>query len=100
MLHMVTANHSADTCAATHPDVGEKLRNGWKRMEEASKRLEVTIQGAWVDPPAHAFYFLVDAPNAHAVSNLMIEIELYHWNTIEVHPVRTVDEAMPLSSRG
>ena len=99
MLHMVTGTHGADTCAAAHADIGEMARDGWERLDDASKELGVTLQGAWVDPPAHVFYFLFDAPNAHAVSNLLIELKLFHWNTLDVHPVRTVDEAMPLTAR-
>ena len=34
MLHMVVFSHGPDTCAAVHPDLGDKARNGMARMEE------------------------------------------------------------------
>ncbi len=99
MLHMVVITHEPDTCAAVHPDIGEKARNGIARMEEVSKAHQVTVQGSWVDAPAHEFYFLIDAPNAHAINDLMIEIELFHWNTVDIHAVRTLEESMSLAAR-
>ncbi len=94
MLHMVVMNHGPDTCAAVHPDVGEKARNGFGQMEEASKKHQVTIQGTWVDAPAHILYVLADAPNAHVIYDLLIELQLFHWNTVDIHPVTTPDMSM------
>ena len=98
MLHMATITHGPDTCAAVHPDVGEKARKGIANMDEVAKKHSATVEGMWGDPPAHLFW-LVDAPNAHAVSEILIELEYFHWNTVEVRPVRTVDEAVPLAAR-
>jgi muconolactone delta-isomerase len=67
------------------------------RMDETSKKLQITLKGAWVDAPAHVFYLLADAPNAHAVNNLMTELQFFHWNTIDIHPVTTLEEAMVLA---
>ncbi len=97
MLHMVVLKHGPDTCAAAHPEQGEMARNAWDRMEETSKKHQVSIQGAWVDAPAHEFYFLADALNAHAINNLMIELKFFLWNTVDIHPVVTLEEAMKLS---
>ena len=40
-----------------------------------------------------------DTPHAHAVNGLMTELKLFHWNTVDVHPIITMDEAMPLAAR-
>lgn len=98
MLHMVVMTHGPDTCAAAHAEQGELARSGFGRMDAASKKHQVAVQGAWADPPAHVFYILADAPNAHAINNLMMELQLFLWNTVEVHPVVTVAEAMPLAA--
>ncbi len=96
MLHMVILTHAADTCAAALAEIGEKARSGLGQLEVGSKKNGVTVEGFWVDPPGHRFYLLADAPNAHAVSELMVELQLFHWNTVDIHAVITVQEAMSL----
>ncbi len=97
MLHMVVMSHGPDTCAAANPESGQLARSAMEKMEETSKKLKITLKGAWVDAPAHVFYVLADAPNAHAVNNLMTELQFFHWNTIDIHPVVLLEEAMVLA---
>ena len=97
MLHMVVITHGPDTCAAVHPESGQMARNAMDKMDEMSRKHQVTLQGRWVDPPGHVFYMLADAPNAHAISNLMMDLEFALWNTVVIHPVVTLEEAMPLA---
>jgi hypothetical protein len=68
-------------------------------MDAVATKLGIKVQGWWVNPPGHTFFVLVDAPNAHVINNLMTELRLFHWNTIQVHPIVTMDEAMPLTAR-
>ena len=96
MLHMVLIRHGPETCAVDHPHLGEKARRGFGQMETVSRKHSVSIHGVWGEPPAHTFYMPVDAPNAHVVSALVRELELFHWNTIDIRPVATLDEIMPL----
>ena len=98
MLHMVVIEHGPDTCAAVHSEMGGLARSARTQMDETSSRLGIKVQGWWVDPPAHVFYMLADAPNAHVINNLMTELRLFHWNTIDIHPIMTIDEAMPLAA--
>ena len=93
---MVIMTHGPDTCAAVHAEIGEKARSGIGQMAAASKKHQVTAQGACVDVPAHQFYMLADAPNAHAINELMIELQFFHWNTIDIRAVTTVEETMSL----
>ena len=97
MLHMVVLTHGPDTCAAVHPESGQMARNAMEQMDEVSKKHQVAIQGAWVDAPAHEFYILVDAPNAHVINTIMIELQFALWNTVNIHPIVTLEEAMPLA---
>ena len=99
MLHMVVVTHGPDTCAAVVPEFGDKARTAVTQMEEVSGRLGITVQGWWVDAPGHTFYLIADAPNAHAVNKLMVDLELFHWNTVDVHPITTIEEAMPLTAQ-
>ena len=46
--------------------------------------------------PAHTLYILIDAPNAHVVSQLFGDVHLMDWNTVGVNSVLTLQEAMGL----
>jgi hypothetical protein len=99
MLHMVVITHGPDTCAAVQPEAGEMARAAMRELSDISKKHEVDVQGWWVDAPGHVFYMVADGPNAHAVNRLMQELNLFRWNTIDIHPVITMEEAMPLTAR-
>ena len=94
MLHMVTATHGPDTCAASVPEIMELALDSLPKLEEVANSLGVTVQGSWANMPAHTFYILVDAPNAHVVNRMAAEVKLMNWNTIAVSPVITLEEAI------
>lgn len=100
MLHMAVLTHGPDTCAAAHPEFGELARTGFGEMDAVAGKLGIKPQGFWIDAPAHKFFMLLDAPHAHAVNQMMIEIKAFLWNTVEIHPVITSEEAMPLTAKG
>jgi hypothetical protein len=100
MLHMAVLTHGPETCAAGHPEIGELARSGFGKIDESAGKLGIKIQGSWVNAPGHTFFMLLDAPNAHAINQLMIEIQVFLWNTIEIHPIITSEEAMPLAAQG
>jgi hypothetical protein len=63
-------------------------------MDEVAASLGITVQGSWANMPAHVIYIIVDAPNAHVVNQLARETRLMEWNTVEVSPVMTLQEAV------
>ena len=98
MLHMVVISHGPETCAAVHEHFGRMARESFTNLAEAGKKQGIRIDGSWVDPPGHVFYVIADAPNAHVINQLMTELKLFHWNTIEIHPIITTDEATSLAA--
>jgi hypothetical protein len=99
MLHMIVMTHGPETCAAVSKASGEMIRSAMARKEEVSKKFKCDIKGAWVDPPAHVFYIIADAPNAHVVNQVMQELKFMLWNTIDIHPIVTIEDAMVLAAR-
>ncbi len=95
---MTVMSHGPDTCAAVHPEIGAMARSGFGQMDAAAARHGVSVQGAWSNPTGHVFYVLADAPSAHAINAMMVELQLFHWNTVEIHPIQTVEEALSLSA--
>jgi muconolactone delta-isomerase len=94
MLHMVVATHGPESCPVVAPDSMNKASSAIKRMGEVTKALGITVQGSWTNMPGHVMYFLLDAPNAHVVNQMAMELQLMDWNTVDVNPVITVQEAM------
>ena len=92
MLHMLVGTHSADTCAFAVPEWRNKALADFKRRDEVTKKLGITLQGSWVNMPNHTMYMVFDAPNAHVVNQMAIELGLMDWNTIVVSAVMDFDE--------
>ena len=97
MLHMVVITHGPDTCAGAHPESGVLARDAFGQIDAKAAEHGVSIQARWVDVVGHTFYIVADAPSAHVVSVLMIELRLYHWNTVDVHPIVTLEEGLALT---
>ena len=43
---------------------------------------------------SHAHYTLIDAPDAHAVESVTMELGIHEWNVTTIEPVLTIEEAM------
>ncbi|MFC1969402.1 DUF3303 domain-containing protein [Chloroflexota bacterium] len=97
MLHMIVMTHGPDTCAAVHPEAGEMARTAMDQMNDVSKKHKVEYKGGWVNPPGHVFYIVAEAPNAHAISNFVTELRFFLWNTVDIQPIVTLEEAMKLA---
>lgn len=95
MLHMMVATHGPETCPASVPEeVRNKVLSELQKLEEVANKLGVTVQGGWANMPAHAIYIVVDAPNAHVTNQMAMELHLMDWNTVNVQPVITLQEAI------
>lgn len=94
MLHMLVATHGPDTCPAANASYKKAALEMGPRMPEVSQKHGCSIQGGWVSRSAHSVYVLIDAPNAHAIDDLAMDLELAHWNTVAINPVTTMEEAM------
>lgn len=87
MLHVVVLRHGPETCPASHPEMQDRCGTNLMRFKEGSSAGGVVVRGLWADPAGHLFFAVVEAPHAHAVTQLAGELELSHWNTVKVHPV-------------
>lgn len=86
MLHMVVLTHAPETCPSWRPEFAAKAHKCWTTIRETAQGHQTVVQGMWADPPGHVFFLLLDAPNAHAIGDLMGELEVTHWNRVEIHP--------------
>ena len=47
--------------------------------------------GRWADPPGHVNFLVLDAPGAHAITDLFMESGLSAYTTNEIRPVLSMD---------
>ncbi len=87
MLHMVTLRHGPETCPASHPELQDRCGVSLMRLKEGTPEREIVVRWFWANPAEHVFFAVVDAPSAHAITELTMELELFHWSTVEVQPV-------------
>ena len=94
MLYMVVATHGPDTCANFVQESKKRALAAGPRMEEAGKAHGITPKGAWVTEVSHTTFMLLDAPNGHAIQDVVAELELHARNTVAMYPVETLEEVM------
>ena len=94
MLHMIVATHGPETCPGVIPELREKMVQGMQKMDQVMAAEGATAQGGWVNMPAHQIFMLVDAPNAHVVNKVVMELGFMDWNTVIVNPVIQLQEAV------
>lgn len=89
MLHMVIVRHTAESCPGREGN--EAIHPCLHRMDEMLAEREIEIVGRWADPPAHVSYLVLEAANAHAVSEVLMESGLAAHTTTQIHPVMSMD---------
>jgi len=94
MLYMVVATHGPDACPAVNEKVRIKALAMGPKMAEVSKAHNTEMKGTWISRGKHISYTVIDAPNAHEVEETIWELELTHWNTVDINPIVSIEEAM------
>jgi hypothetical protein len=89
MLHMVIMRHSPESCPGRPENAA--LRPCFNTMGELLERRGIQTIGRWADPPAHFNYIVLDAPNAHAITEAVMESGLFGHMTTEIGPVLSMD---------
>ena len=92
MLHLVIATHGAETCPAAHAFAREIALPGLQKLTAGLPDEDMTVVGGWADMPGHALYLIIDAPNAHRVSQLAMGLGMAKWSTVNVRPVLQMGE--------
>lgn len=94
MLYMVEATHGPETCAAFVEESKKRMQVMSDKIDDVAKSHGITMKGSWVAMVAHKIYMLLDAPNGHAVQDLVAEVELHAWNTVIMYPVNDLGETL------
>ncbi|MCH8745406.1 MAG: hypothetical protein IIB31_07145 [Chloroflexi bacterium] len=63
-------------------------------MDQVMQSHGCTFQGGWLGKSSHLTFVLIDAPSAHAVDDVMVDLGLAVWNTATIYPVITLEEGV------
>ncbi len=100
MLFMIRSTHPPSDC----PTSNSKSREAAKRL---GQELPTWLNKLGVKPVAspfvgvwnHESYIIVDAPGAKEVQELTTNAGLMQWNTVEIIPLVTMEEALKITDR-
>ncbi len=87
LLHMLILRHTPETCPAANPSMREKSSARLQQLHTGAPEHGAKVVGSWADVAGHTFFFVVEAPNAHVISQMVTQLELFHWSTMELRPV-------------
>ncbi len=93
MLYMVELNHTPQQCPGVATEIRDRALRMSETMDQVMQSHGCTFQAGWVSKSAHVTFIVIDAPNAHAVDDAMVDLGLAVWNTATTYPVITIQEA-------
>ena len=94
MLYFVSLRHAPNQCPGVAIDIRGRVLTMASTMDEILERRGCSFHGGWVSKSAHLTVVVIDAPDAHTVDDLMIDLGLAVWNTADIYPVITLEEAV------
>ncbi|MCV0403904.1 MAG: hypothetical protein K5924_09340 [Chloroflexi bacterium] len=71
MLHMVVNSHHAESCPFRGKEHADALASGLEALAGAAAERESSVVGAWANGAGHTAFFLVDAPHAHRIDEII-----------------------------
>lgn len=94
MLYMAELNHSPQQCPGVAMEIRDRVLRMSDTMEQVMQSHGCTFQGGWLGKSSHLTFVLIDAPSAHAVDDVMVDLGLAVWNTATIYPVITLEEGV------
>jgi len=94
MLYMAELNHSPQQCPGVAVDIRDRVLRMSDTMDQVMQSHGCTFQGGWLGKSSHLTFVLIDAPSAHAVDDVMVDLGLAVWNTATIYPVITMEEGV------
>lgn len=94
MLYLVALHHSPEKCPGVSNEVRNRVLRMSANMEEVLQAHGCSFQAGWVSKSAHKTFTVIDAPDAHALDDAIVDLGLAVWNTTTIYPVITLEEAV------
>ncbi len=87
MLFMVELVHGPDKCPAVHPVIAAGSASHLAGLEQTASEHGARIVGGWSFPVGHKLWYVVEADDSSAVSDLFFAAQAHHWSTVTINPV-------------
>ena len=93
-LYVVLGEHPPDLCPASNAKSRKLADDLSANMATLAGKHNVKPQGVFVLGVTHKMVVIAEAPSAEAVRSLIMEGNLVQWNSVEIHPAWTMEEAL------
>ncbi len=87
LLHMIVNTHNPQDCVFRGDAESEAMRGALRRFHSVAREHGVEPQGTWMSRAAHEIFLLVEAPNVHAIEEILVDAGLVGLTRSQVLPV-------------
>jgi hypothetical protein len=94
MQYVILGQHPPDLCPTSNAKTRERVQQMLTQMDAAQKKHQVSVLSGHVLGASHRMVVLTEAPNVEAVRDFTMETGLVQWNSLEIYPAWTLDEAV------
>ncbi|SES68116.1 hypothetical protein SAMN04488587_0548 [Methanococcoides vulcani] len=91
MLFMISLEHTPEQCFGRE-EYKEEMKQWAGEMRSSAEKLGIKINGAYVCPNEHIFYFILESDSLKAISEFFKPPMLTH-HTGKISPIMTIEEA-------
>jgi uncharacterized protein with GYD domain len=92
--YLIVAVHPPDLCPSANKAIRDMADQAGEGMPQLAESLGVTLNATYVPMTNHEIYVAVSADDANAVREFAFQSQLGQWNTIQIHQVSTLEEAI------
>jgi hypothetical protein len=90
----VIAEHPPELCITSNAKTREMLREGAPQIPQLAEQLGLDIITMRVFGPDHVMIAVIEADDIEAVRDFMFQSRLIQWNTTNIYPTYSVEEAL------
>ncbi|MFI5450511.1 MAG: hypothetical protein ACHQ03_12185, partial [Candidatus Bathyarchaeia archaeon] len=90
--YVVISNHPPNSCPSANKVLAEKNKNLSTSLAPLLQKYKVNPHTMLHLDPGHKVLWVLDAPNAEAVRDLIYESGLSQWNDFEFYMTSTLEE--------
>ena len=95
MKYVLLMTHTADQCPTSNSRVRKLFENAGKEMAQLCQKLGVKVLIGPLISAEHKSTIILEAERAETVWDFIMQSGLIQWNSINVLPSKTAEEAMP-----
>lgn len=92
-IFVVTATHTADQCPLSNSKVRKIFKRNLTERPKVAQKAGVKFLAGPLFSFNHKTIVILDAPKVESVMEVLTELHIAQWNSVEVQPYLTAQEA-------